>query len=57
MNPLRVEVTVPAQYIASVATGRAVALDVDAYPGRTFSGQVRYVSPALRADSRAKPAA
>ena len=26
---------------------------MDAYPGRTFKGQVRFVSPALRADQRA----
>jgi RND family efflux transporter MFP subunit len=26
---------------------------VDAYPGRTFTGKIRYVSPSLKADSRA----
>jgi membrane fusion protein (multidrug efflux system) len=30
-----------------------VTLEVDAYPGETFTGQVRYVSPALNAESRA----
>lgn len=53
VNPLRVPLTVPAQFISSVAVGRAVTLDVDAYPGRTFTGQVRYVSPAVQADTRA----
>lgn len=53
VNPLRVELTVPAQYIPSVAVGRAVSLEVDAYPGKTFTGHVRYVSPDVRADSRA----
>ena len=52
-TPLRVELTVPGQYLSSIATGRSVSLEVDAYPGRTFTGQVRYVSPAVRADSRA----
>jgi len=52
VNPLRVELSVPEQYIAAVGAGRAVSLDVDAYPGRSFKGQVRYVSPALRAESR-----
>jgi len=52
-TPLRVELTVPGQYLSSIAAGRAVSLEVDAYPGRTFTGQVRYVSPAVRADSRA----
>ena len=53
IDPIRVELTVPEQYIAEVAAGRTVTLEVNAYPGRTFTGQIRYVSPALRTDSRA----
>jgi RND family efflux transporter MFP subunit len=53
VHPLRVPLTVPAQFMASVAVGRAVTLEVDAYPGRTFTGEVRYVSPAVQADTRA----
>ena len=49
---LRVELTVPQSDIAAVAVGRDVDFTVDAYPGRTFTGRVRYVSPAVRADSR-----
>ena len=51
-NPLRVNLTVPQQYSAEVAVGRPVSLEVDAAPGQRFEGQVRYVSPALQADSR-----
>jgi RND family efflux transporter MFP subunit len=51
-NPLRVELTVPEQYSAEVAVGRAVSFEVDASPGKTFTGQVRYVSPALETNSR-----
>ncbi len=53
INPLRVELTVPEQYLSVVRPGLSLELAVDAYPGRTFKGQVRYVSPALRADQRA----
>lgn len=53
INPLRVQLTVPAQYIGSVAAGRPVSFTIDAWPGRTFTGEVRYVSPDVRADSRA----
>jgi len=53
INPMRVELTIPGQYLTSLAPGRSVSLEVDAYPGRTFTGQVRYVSPSLKADSRA----
>lgn len=51
-NPLRVNLTVPQQYSAEVAVGRPVQLQVDAAPGQKFEGQVRFVSPALQADSR-----
>lgn len=53
VDPLRVELTVPEQYVSAVATGRAVTFEVDAYPGETFSGHVRYVSPSVAADTRA----
>jgi RND family efflux transporter MFP subunit len=53
IDPLRVELTVPEQYVSVVAPGRAVTFEVDAYPGETFSGQVRYVSPSVTAATRA----
>jgi membrane fusion protein (multidrug efflux system) len=51
-NPLRVQLTMPEQYSAEVAVGRSVSFEVDASPGKKFTGQVRYVSPALEANSR-----
>jgi RND family efflux transporter MFP subunit len=51
-NPLRLQLTVPQQYSVEVGVGRAVSLEVDTAPGKTFTGQVRYVSPALQTDSR-----
>ena len=53
ISPMRVELTVPGQYISAIAAGRSVSLEVDAYPGRTFTGRIRFVSPAVKADSRA----
>jgi RND family efflux transporter MFP subunit len=53
VSPLRLELTVPAQYVTTIAAGSAVNLEVDAHPGEMFVGQVRFVSPALRSDSRA----
>jgi len=53
VSPLRLELTVPAQYVSAVAVGSAVTLEVDAVPGQTFVGQVRFVSPALRSETRA----
>lgn len=53
VDPLRVELTVPEQFVSVVGVGRPVALQVDAYPGRTFTATVRYISPALSAATRA----
>jgi len=51
-SPLRLQLTVPQQYSVEVGVGRAVSLEVDTAPGKTFTGEVRYVSPALQTDSR-----
>jgi multidrug efflux pump subunit AcrA (membrane-fusion protein) len=53
ITPLRIELTVPEQFVASVGVGQPVSFSVDAFPGRLFEGKVRYVSPALRAEQRA----
>jgi membrane fusion protein (multidrug efflux system) len=53
VNPLRVQLTIPEQFVSAVATGQPVTFEVDAYPGRQFEGRVKYVSPALQADQRA----
>ena len=53
IDPVRVELTVPEQYLSQVKAGQAVRLTVDAYPGETFNAKVRFVSPALKADQRA----
>jgi membrane fusion protein, multidrug efflux system len=53
VSPLRAELTVPEQSAGLVSPGRLVRLQVDAFPGRYFDGQVRFVSPAYRADQRA----
>ena len=52
INPLRLRLTVPQQFSVEVGAGRTVSLEVDTAPGKTYTGQVRYVSPALQTDSR-----
>jgi len=53
IDPVRVELTVPEQYLSQVAAGQRVRLTVDAYPGEIFTANVRFVSPALQAAQRA----
>ena len=53
VDPLRVELSVPEQAIASIKIGQQVRLSVDAYPGESFIATVRFVSPSVRVDQRA----
>ena len=53
VNPLRVQLTVPEQFVSAMAVGAPVVFEVDAYAGRQFTGKVRFVSPALEANQRA----
>jgi multidrug efflux pump subunit AcrA (membrane-fusion protein) len=52
-NPLRVQLTIPEQFVSAIAIGQPVSFEVDAYSGRRFDGIVRYVSPSLQAEQRA----
>jgi RND family efflux transporter MFP subunit len=53
VDQLRVQLTVPEQFVAAVAVGQPVSFEVDAYADRQFVGHVRYVSPALESNQRA----
>ena len=53
IDPVRIELTVPEQYLSLVKMGQPVRLTVDAYPNEVFTGKVRFVSPALKTDQRA----
>jgi membrane fusion protein (multidrug efflux system) len=53
VDPLRVRLTIPEQFVSAIAVGQTVSFDVDPYPGRSFEGKVRYISPALEANQRA----
>ena len=53
VNPLRVQLTVPEQFISAISVGQPVGFLVDAYPGRQFEGRLKYIAPALQADQRA----
>jgi RND family efflux transporter MFP subunit len=52
IDPLRLVLSVPAQYVASVQAGQVVEFVVEAFPGKTFQGEVTYVAPALEQASR-----
>jgi RND family efflux transporter MFP subunit len=53
VDPLRVELTVPEQFVSAMGVGQPVSFEVDAYQDRTFEGKVRFVSPSLETSQRA----
>jgi RND family efflux transporter MFP subunit len=53
VNPLRVRLTIPEQFVSVVGVGQPVSFEVDAYPGKKFDGVVRYISPGLESTQRA----
>jgi membrane fusion protein (multidrug efflux system) len=52
LDPLRLQLTIPEAQVASVKSGAELSFSVASYPGRRFSGQVRFVSAALRSTTR-----
>ena len=52
-NPLKLQLQVPELDAPRVQTGMAVALTVDAFPDRKFSGRVTAINPAIDPTSRA----
>jgi membrane fusion protein (multidrug efflux system) len=47
IDPLKVDFRVPEVFLASVRTGQAIAVALDAFPGRSFSGQVYAIDPLI----------
>ena len=52
IDPLRLQLTLPGVQAGKIAVGQKVTATVDAFPGRTFSGTVTAVNPAISAESR-----
>jgi RND family efflux transporter MFP subunit len=52
IDPLRLQLTIPGVQAARVQQGQAVTARVDAYPDRTFEGEITSVNPAITAESR-----
>jgi RND family efflux transporter MFP subunit len=52
-NPLRLELQVPQERVGALTMDQRVVLTVDAFPGVTFEGRVRYVSASVDRASRA----
>jgi membrane fusion protein (multidrug efflux system) len=51
-DPLKYSGTVPERYAPDLRIGQPLQLTVEAYPGRTFAGQVTRVAPAVDVQTR-----
>jgi multidrug efflux pump subunit AcrA (membrane-fusion protein) len=49
---LKLQGEVPERFAPQLAVGRPVRVEVEAYPGRTFAGEITRVSPAVEVESR-----
>ena len=52
LDPLRLELSVPEAEVGRVKVGASVSFTVAAFPDRKFSGEIRFVSGALRSSTR-----
>jgi len=52
LDPLRLQLTVPEAQVASVKPGAQLSFQVAGYPDRRFTGELRFISGALRSTTR-----
>lgn len=52
VNPARISISVPEPAIGRVKEGQTLEVEVSSWPDQTFPATVRFVSPALRAQTR-----
>lgn len=52
IDPLRIEMQIPQERFSAVRVDQRVEVRVDAFPDRVFAGTVRYISAAVRTDTR-----
>ena len=53
LNPIKLDFRVPEIFFSVVAPGQSVRVGVDAFPGRSFDGQVYAIDPQVDANGRA----
>lgn len=53
IDPMRLQLSIPAVQAGQVAIGQRVIARVDAFPDRAFEGQITAINPAISAESRA----
>ncbi len=52
LTPIRLQITVSEADVSQVKEGQAVAFEVEAFPGETFTAKVAFVGPSVRTATR-----
>lgn len=52
IDPIKVDFPVPERALSAVGVGQAIEVTVDAWPGRTFEGEVYAIDPQINAQGR-----
>ncbi len=52
LDPLRLQLTVPEADVGQIHDGQEVRFTVEAFPGKTFTGLVKYIDPTVRSATR-----
>ena len=52
VNPARISISVPEPAVGRIQVGQSLDIEVSSWPDRTFPATVRFVSPALRTQTR-----
>lgn len=52
IDPLRLQLTIPAVQAGKITAGQQVIARVDAFPDRTFEGRITAINPSISAESR-----
>lgn len=55
MNPLKLKTAIQERHASQIRPGQAVEFTVEAFPDRTFTGKIAYVSPAVDQATRTFP--
>jgi membrane fusion protein (multidrug efflux system) len=55
LTPMHVDFSVPEQHLPDIKPGQQVTVRVDAYPERTFEGEVTAIDPEVRVETRNVP--
>ncbi len=56
LSDLKIQISIPEQYVTRIKTGDVVSITMESYKGETFEGEITFLSPVLDKQSRTRKA-